>query len=171
MTLSKYQCLFKFLFLFVFQYGLSQSDTEVLNEKIETKFSFSVISFNHAEQVYTGILSYSLISDNLLVVSKNDMYSKNTYVLLKKRLDKNVLDKLRNIPLENLNGLYFNKCIMSTSGNEYIITITKGMVNKTILIHHYYIQIVEQFIDELNNYLVGNVKINYVTNGTKQDCD
>lgn len=170
MLLSKHQCVLKFSLLLLFQFGFGQNGVQEKIKKRDSEFSFGIATYNHAEQIYAGVMTYELTKNNFLIVSKKELLSNKVRVLYKKQLDKNVLIGLKNIPLQDLKEVYFNKCIMTTSGTEYIISITNGSINKTITLHHYYIREIEQFINEVNNCLSDDMKIRYLTSETKQDC-
>ncbi|MEC4049830.1 hypothetical protein OX284_010355 [Flavobacterium sp. SUN046] len=171
MLLSKHQCVLKFSLLFLFQFGFGQNGVQEKIKKSDSKFSFGIATFNHAEQIYAGVMTYELTNNNFLIVSKKELLSNKVRVIFKKQLDENILIRLKNIPLQDLQEAYFNKCIMTTSGTEYIISITNGPINKTITLHHYYIREIEQFINEVNNCLSDDMKIRYMTSETKQDCN
>jgi hypothetical protein len=147
------------------------SQNNVLNEPINStsKFSLSISTFNHAEQIYNGITTYELTNDSL-IIRKNFLNSEKESILLTKKIDNNSLKKIKNIHLDNLKNFYFNYCTMPTSGTEYFITISTETYNNKITLHHFYEKQVERLINELNELIPDNLKLQYLTIETKQDC-
>jgi len=98
------------------------------------------------------------------------MFSDKDTILLSKKIDTNSIEQIKNIRLESLKDFYFNYCIMATSGNEYFISTTIDTVNKKISLHHYYDKQIERLINELNKNIPDDLKLDYLTNDTKQNC-
>lgn len=142
-----------------------------LKEPLKTKsnFSLSITTYNHAEQIFDGITTYSLTKDTL-TIHKTFMFSDQDSILFSKKLDFNSIDQLEKIRLDSLEDFYFNYCIMATSGNEYFISTIIDTVNKKISLHHYYNEQIEKLINELNNNIPDRFKLDYLTKDTKQDC-
>jgi len=134
-----------------------------------SKFSLSISTFNHAEQLYKGITTYNLTNDSL-IIRKTFLFSNKETILLSKKIDNNSIDQIKNIHLDNLKDFYFNYCIMATSGTEYLIKISTEIYNNKISIHHYYVKQIEKLINELNKIIPDNLKLEYLTKDIKQDC-
>ena len=151
----------------LFAYG----QNAVLKEPTKTKsnFSLSITTYNHAEQIFDGITTYSLTKDTL-TIHKTYMFSDKDTILVSKKLNFNSIDQIKKIRLDSLEDFYFNNCIMATSGNEYFISTTIDTINKKISLHHYYNEQIERLINELNKNIPDSFKIDYLTKDTKQDC-
>jgi len=134
-----------------------------------SKYSLTISTYNHAEQIFKGTLTYKL-DKNILTISRRTMFSDKDTTLFSKTVDSNSIDRIKNIHLDKLKDLYFNRCIMTTSGNEYFVSTTLDTVTKTIHLHHYYDKQIEILIKELNKHIADSLKIDYLTNETKQDC-
>ena len=134
-----------------------------------SKFSLSISTFNHAEQIYNGVTTYDLTNDSL-IIRKNFLNSEKETILLSKKIDSNSINEIKNIHLDNLKNFYFNYCIMTTSGTEYFITISTETYNNKISLHHYYEKQIEILINELNKLIPDNLKLQYLTKEIKQDC-
>jgi hypothetical protein len=139
------------------------------NQSENSKYSLTISTFNHAELIYNGILTYKL-DMNILTISRRNMFFEKDTILLSKIVDTMSVNKIKNIQIENLHDFYFNKCVMSTSGNEYSVTTKVDKVTKTIQLHHYYNKQIEILINELNKQIIDSLKINYLTSDSKQDC-
>jgi hypothetical protein len=98
------------------------------------------------------------------------MFSDKDTTFFAKKVDANSINRIKNIHLDTLKDFYFNRCIMTTSGNEYVVSTTIATVTKTIQLHHYYDKQIEILINELNKQIADSLKIDYLTNDTKQDC-
>ena len=143
-----------------------------LKEPTNTKsnFSLSITTYNHAEQIFDGKTTYSLIKDTL-TIHKIFVFSDQDSILFSKKLDTNSIEKLEKIRLDSLEDFYFNHCIMGTSGNEYFISTTIDTVNKKISLHNYYNEQIEKLINELNKNIPKSFKLDYLPKDTKQDCE
>jgi len=69
-----------------------------LKEPLKTKsnFSLSITTYNHAEQIFDGITTYSLTKDTL-TIHKTFMFSDQDSILFSKKLDFNSIDQLEKI--------------------------------------------------------------------------
>ncbi len=134
-----------------------------------SKYSLTISTYNHAERIFEGILTYKL-EENVLTISRRTIFSNEERTLFSKKVDSISLGRIRNIDLNKLKDFYFNKCIMMTSGNEYFVTTMLDTVSKTIHLHHYYNKQIEILINELNRSIADSLKIDYLTSDTKQDC-
>jgi hypothetical protein len=158
------------LFLTYGLFACGQNNAENKSVKTESKFSLTISTYNHAEQIFNGTLTYKL-TKNILTISRRTMFSDKDTILLTKPVDANSIDQIQNIRLDSLKDFYFNNCIMATSGNEYFVSTTNDPVKKTIHLHHYYDRQIEMLINELNKHIPDNLRINYLTSETKQDCE
>lgn len=129
----------------------------------------TISSYNHAEQISKGVLTYS-VKESILTITQKRMLSKEEIILFKKEVDNNVIQKIENIKVDNLKDNYFNKCILTTSGNEYFVSVKSNDYEKNIHLHHYYNEQVEKLIIELNSQVPKKLKIDYLKNDTNQDC-
>lgn len=150
---------------------ISCGQNNALQEAIENKsnFSLSITTYNHAEQIFNGITTYDLKNDTLKI-HRSFMFSNKDTMLFSKTIDNNSIEQIRIIRIDNLKDFYFNNCIMATSGNEYFISTTFDTVNKKISLHHYYHKQIERLINEVNKNIPDNLKLDYLTSETKQDC-
>ena len=172
-----------FLFFFLFACGQNKKsennsiDTESEfseNNLIDTtisKFSLTISTCNHATLLFEGYLIYNL-TDSILSISRKFTIPENdTVLLLTKTIDRNSIYKIQNIRIDSLEDFYFNFCIMPTSGDIYnVSTIINDTIKKTIHLHHYYEEHIEMITSELDKHIPNNLKINYLTRETKQDC-
>lgn len=136
----------------------------------ESDFSLSITSYNHAEEIFNGIMTYTLKNDTLKI-HRSFMFSDKDTLLFSKKIDNKSINRIQNIRLDSLKDLYFNYCVMTTSGNEYYISTTIEDRNKTISLHHYYNEQIERLINELNYSIPAKLKLVYLTKDTKQDCE
>jgi len=150
-------------------FACGQDATLKETAKSNSNFSLSITTYNHAEQIFNGITTYSLTKDTL-TIHKKFMFSDKDTILFSKKLDFNSIDQIEKIRLDSLEDFYFNYCIMATSGNEYFISTTIDTVNKEISLHHYYNQQIDRLINELNKNIPDSFKLDYLTKETKQDC-
>ncbi len=134
-----------------------------------SKFLLTISTYNHAEQIFKGTLTYKL-NENVLTISRRTMFSDKDTTLSSITVDANSLERIKKINLDKLKDFYFNNCVMTTSGNEYFVSTTLDTVTKTIHLHHYYDRQIEVLINELNKHITDSLKIDYLTNDTKQDC-
>ena len=161
------------LTILILTYGLiSCGQNTASQEPIKNKsnFSISITTYNHAEQIFNGITTYDLINDTLKI-HKSFMFSDKDTILLSKKIDDNSIEQIKSIRIDSLKDFYFNNCIMATSGNEYFILTTIDTVIKKISLHHYYDKQIERLINELNKNIPDNLKLDYLTSETKQDCE
>jgi len=146
-----------------------QNSAENKSVETESRFSLTISTYNHAEQIFNGTLSYEL-TGNFLTISSRALFSVKDTILLRKPVNASSMNQIQNISLDSLNDFYFNNCVALTSGNEYYILTTNDTVKRTIHLHHYYIDQIEMLINELNKQIPDNLKIKYLTRETKQDC-
>jgi len=167
MTKRTYILIVLILTLGLFACGQDTASKEP--KKSKSKFSLSITTYNHAEQIFNGITTYNIKKDTL-IIRRTFMFSDKDTVLLSKKIDNNSIDQIKNIRLDSLKDFYFNYCVMATSGNEYFISTTIDTVNKKISLHHYYDKQIERLINELNKNIPDKCKLDYLTEDTKQDC-
>ncbi len=160
------------LMLLIFTFGLCScvnSLSKKEGQKDKSTFWLSISTFNHAERLYSGTLSYVLSNDSL-TIKRTQLFSDSTTLLFSKALGSTSINHIKNIPLDNLKDFYVNKCVMLTSGNEYYISTKKDTVEKSIWLHHYYEKHVEQLIQEVNKLIPDTLEIYYMTSEMEQDC-
>jgi len=148
----------------LFAYG-----QDTVTKEAKSKFSLSISTYNHADQVFNGVTTYTL-NDNLLSVRKSSMWSDKDTLLFSKIIDAKSLDLIKNISLDNLKDFYFNYCIMATSGNEYFVFKTVDRITQKISLHHYYEPQIEKLFEQINKYVPDNLKHDYLTKDIQQDC-
>lgn len=119
--------------------------------KTKSNFLLTISTYNHAERIFNGTLTYKL-DDSILTISRRAMFSNKDTTLLSKTVDSNSLDRIKNIRLDSLKDFYFNYCIMATSGNEYFVSITTDQTSKKINLHCYYEPQVARLINKLNKH-------------------
>jgi len=139
------------------------------NENADSIYSLSISTYNHAEQMIHGILTYDLVKNDL-TISKKHTFSDRDIILLEKTIDDNALNQIQNIRLDSLENYYFNACILATSGDEYSVSVSNDTITKTIDLHHFYHKQIETLFNELNKQIPDSLKIRYLTSDTKQDC-
>ena len=137
-----------------------------------SKFSLTIDKCNHATLLFEGYLIYNL-TDSILSISREfTILGNDTVLLLTKTIDRNSIYKIQNIRIDSLEDFYFNRCILPTSGNRYnVSTIINDTIKKTIHLHHYYEEHIEMITSELDKHIPDDLKINYLTRETKQDCE
>ena len=148
---------------------LGQNTASIKHEKSNSKFSLSISTYKHAEQIFKGTMIYNLTNNNL-TIRKRTLFSDKDTILFSKIIETNSIDQIKNIRLDSLKDFYFNYCVMATSGNEYFISTTIDTVKNNISLHHYYDKQIERLVNELNKNIPDNLKLDYLTNETKQDC-
>lgn len=160
------------LTMLILSFGLiafGQNKTENKYVDSDSKFLLIISTFNHAQKIYEGTLTY-ILTDNNLSIERRPMFSEKDTTLFFKKIDNTSLEQIKSIRLDKLKDFYFNECVMITSGNEYFVSTTFDNITKTIHLHHYYDRQIEILINELNLQLPDSLKIRYLTSDTKQDC-
>ena len=114
-------------------------------------------------------MTYTLKNDHL-TISRRVLFSKKEEVLYSGQIKQALLEPLIHFNSDTLNTFYYNYCVVSTSGNEYFITLTKGTLEKRISLHHYYHAQVEALIKLLNLCIPEEYSIHYLGRDTKQNC-
>ena len=142
---------------------------QTLNTNEDSKFSLSITTYVHSQVLFTGTFKY-VLEDNDLIISKTSYLSDESKILYNGKIEDDLLNKIKNIDLDNLKDFYFNECVMITSGAEYSFSITNNSITRKIHLHHYYIEKIETLIEELNKVIPEKMKIKYVSVDTKQDC-
>lgn len=139
-------------------------------EKDSTRFSLTLSFYNHAELVYNGATTYHFTND-YLGISRRNLFDKEEKALYSANIGKAVSDPIKMLRLDTLQMIYSNPCVMSTSGNEYFISIETGTKEKRLHLHHYYHPQIEQLINAMNAIVPEEHRIPYMSKDTKQDCD
>ncbi len=144
----------------------------LINNNYQKKecYFLNITTFNHAQKAYEGTFIYMVTDDHLVITNTKESRFRDD-VLLFKKLDKKSIEKLKKINLYNLENNYFNKCILTTSGNEYFINIEDKINEKEIHLHHFYNPKIAELITELNKHIPKKLKLEYVSSATKQDCN
>lgn len=144
--------------------------TGFAQEEDSTRFVLSLSFYNHAELVYNGATTYRFTND-YLGISRRNLFDKQEKPLYSANIGKAVSDQVRLLRLDTLQMIYNNPCVMSTSGNEYFISIETGAKEKRIHLHHYYHPQIEQVINAMNAIIPEEHHIPYMNKDTKQDCE
>jgi len=134
-----------------------------------SRFSLSISTYSHAEQLEDGTMIYKL-KDKKLTISRLVMLSNKKYELESIIIENDIVEDIKNMKLDTLKDFYYNYCVMVTSGSEFFISIAEGRNTKSIHLHHYYNQQIGKLITIINKLLPDKYKINYMTSDTKQDC-
>lgn len=134
-----------------------------------SRFSLILSFYNHAELVYKGSMTYH-ITEDYLGISRHNLFEKKKKPVYSANIRKAVSDSLISMNLDTLSYYYYNYCIMSTSGNEYFISIENNGTEKRTYLHHYYHPQVERLIHIINALVPEEYRISYMKQNTKQDC-
>ncbi len=134
-----------------------------------TRFVLTLSFYNHAELVYNGAMIYRFTND-YLGISRRNLFDKEEKRLYSANIGKAVSDPVRLLRLDTLQMIYNNHCVMSTSGNEYFISIESGTQEKRIHLHSYYHPRIEQLVNAINAIVPEEYRILYMSKDTKQDC-
>lgn len=138
-------------------------------EEDSTRFVLTFSYYNHAELVSRGAMTYRLTND-YLGISRRNLFDKKDNSLYSANIRKAVSDSIGLLRLDTLPNFYHNDCIMSTSGNEYFISIEKGKKEKRIHLHSYYHPQIERLIQIMNTVVPEEYRLHYMSKDTKQDC-
>lgn len=157
------------IMLFVLTIGLFALGQDPKTKETRSKFSLSISTYNHAEQMFSGVTTYYL-TDSLLSIRKSSMWSNMDTLLFSKKIDPRSVGQIKDISLDKLNNLYFNYCIMATSGNEYFIPKTVDTITQKISLHHYYEPQIEKLFEQFNKHIPDKLIHDYLTKDTQQDC-
>ena len=160
------------LTIFILTCGLlafGQDNAAKRPKESKSKFSLSISTYNHAEQMFNGVTTYNL-TDSLLTVRESSMCSELDTLLFSKKLDDNSIYQIESIQLDSLKDFYFNYCIMATSGNEYFISKTVDTITQKISLHHYYEPQIEKLFEQINKHVPDKLKHDYLAKDTQQDC-
>lgn len=160
------------LTIFILTCGLlafGQDNAAKRPKESKSKFSLSISTYNHAEQMFNGVTTYNL-TDSLLTVRESSMWSELDTLLFSKKLDDNSIYQIESIQLDSLKDFYFNYCIMATSGNEYFISKTVDTITQKISLHHYYEPQIEKIFEQINKHVPDKLKHDYLAKDTQQDC-
>jgi hypothetical protein len=134
-----------------------------------TRFVLTLSFYNHAELVYNGAMIYRFTND-YLGISRRNLFDKEEKHLYSANIGKAVSDPVRLLRLDTLQMIYNNYCIISTSGNEYFISIESGTQEKRIHLHSYYHPQIERLIHMMNALVPEEYRMLYMSKDTKQDC-
>jgi hypothetical protein len=160
-----------FLLIISELYAEAQSPKNMPQYISSGQSSIYVSTYNHAERIYKGTMYY-VICDNHLQVLNLHLFDTVARVVFFKSLtnleETNIENSIRK--LDTLNNFYFNACIMILSGQEYTIEYNIGSFSKTVSLHHYYLEQIEELVDLINKSLPEKYKLSYLLRDTKQDC-
>ena len=135
-------------------------------------FTLTIFEFNHAERLMKGAMKY-IVTDTTIKVLNIPIFEEKGTIIFSKSLSKftKSIAQISIANLDSLKDLYFNYCIMITSGNEYSLTFKNSSTSKSISLHDYYLKPIEDIIELVNKNLPEKYKIKYLTKETKQDCE
>jgi len=133
-------------------------------------FSLSFSTFNHAERIFDGTTTYHL-NNRQLTVKKRFFLSAIDTILFTRRVTARFLKQLKSTQLDTLKDFYMNWCVMATSGNEYFISTSRGVITKTIRLHHYYLKEIDRLATVINKAVPKNYKIKYLNDDPDNYCD
>jgi hypothetical protein len=154
-------CLLAFLV-----YGLSQN-SHLFSKN--TDFSLIFSTFNHSELIFKGQMIYKLKNDSFTIIRRT-IFEDSDSLVFSKTIEKNLVTQIMAINLDTLQNYYFNKCILSTSGTEYEVSIRADTVSKTIYLHHFYHKEIDRLIVVINKIAPNKYKIDNIARNTKQNC-
>lgn len=154
------------LSLFLLLAGLRSFAQE---EEDSSRFVLSFSFYNHAELVYKGAMTYRLTND-YIGVSRRSLFDKQSNSVYSANIRKSISDSIVLLRLDTLRNFYHNDCVMSTSGDEYFISIETGKKETRIHLHSYYHPQIERLIGIMNTVVPEEYRINYMSEDTKQDC-
>lgn len=134
-----------------------------------SRFVLTYSFYNHAELVSKGTMTYRLTNDYLGITRRN-LFDKKDIPLYSTNIRKSVSDSIRGLRMDTLQFFYHNDCVMSTSGNEYFISLETGLKEKRIHLHSYYHPQIERLIHIMNAVLPEDYRLYYMSKDNKQDC-
>lgn len=151
-------------------FGQSQSFKDSLDSS-PLKFSLTLSTFNHAERISSGTTTYQLTDTSIQVINTpfRDKKGKVLFSKLFPTLQKTLIT-INSIRLDTLKDLYFNNCVMATSGNEYSLDFKSPSMIKHISLHHYYLKQLDNIVQLINSSVPQNYQLLYLGQDTKQDC-
>lgn len=137
-----------------------------------TSFRLILITFNHAEQIYKGSTTYLLTSSSIKVTNTPFLDSNKSKLVYYNKFSKpgEVVETINKLTIDSLQEVYYNYCIMPTSGNEYILEYLSHSKSKQITLHHYYLKQLHDIVEVINSHLPRKYQIQYLQKDTKQDC-
>lgn len=150
-------------------YIMHKSQAPISTTKPE--FSISLSTFNHAELLFTGIMTYKIKNDSFIITNQSSIQPIKHTLLFSKKIESNFIEQILDMRLDTLEDFYFNKCVMVTSGQEYWISIKRDTISKNIRLHHFYHNQVEQMVKNMSKAAPDKYKIEYLSSDTKQDCE
>ena len=144
---------------------------DVKSQNNNAGFKLVFTKGNHAEFWALGMNSIYILTDTSLTFRRQRQDPKSDSVIMIQASSKYILDQIKSIKWYDLKEYYFNECVMTTSGDEYYLSVTSDSVVKKINLHYYYLEEFDQLTNCLNKLLPDNYKIYYLTSDTKQDCN
>ena len=134
-------------------------------------FKLTLTTFNHAERIFDGTTTF-ILTPSSLTVTKTYLENQTKTVYSKKISDKaKNIKKVKAVDLQSLKDLYFNYCVLPTSGDEYFLQVTNNSNKRQISLHHYYLPALNDIIAFLNDELPKRHQFHYLGKDTKQDCN
>src|SRR5690348_4681337 len=126
----------------------------IIYEDSIPNFRLTLSTFNHAERIFNGTTTYLLTESSIKVTRTffGDTTSKSIYSKPISK-SKNIISAINSIGLDSLKNFYSNNCVMLTSGNEYFLDFTSNLINKSVILHHYYLKQVDDVIKIINDNL------------------
>ena len=142
------------------------------NNRIGHAFKLTFSSFNHAELLFDGETTYILTESQIKIIN-TALGNKKWKVIFSKKLSpsQNLSDSIKKMRLDSLEDDYTNWCVMITSGNEYLISYSRGKQKKSISLHHYYLKSIDDLVTLFNSLIPIRFHISYLSKETKQDCN
>lgn len=161
-----------FLVLMIAQfYTLAQNAQAELKSGLKNNFSLEISTFNHAERSFKGTMHYTIFKNRLKVVNQ-ELFDSTKHLLYSEQLSKSAESNIKASikRLDTLKDLYFNYCVMITSGEELYIGYELNGFSRGVSLHHYYLETIEELVKSLNAILPPKYRIIYLSKETKQDC-
>jgi hypothetical protein len=139
--------------------------------RLKPKLKLAFTRYNHAERIYDGVTTYTL-KDSLIELRKQYLGDKKSKLIYSNTISNlnELLLEFKKVRLDSLDTYYFNKCIMTTSGDEYFFDFKYEPTKKSISLHAYYIKEIAEAVKLINSTLPEKYQFRYASEDNKQNC-
>ncbi len=158
-----------FIIYILYSNSLSNSRIDSKQTIKNSQFSLSLSTYNHAELISESTMTYQLKNDSF-TITRQGKFAKADSLLFSSTIERNLVGQIMMMKLDTLDDIYINKCVMGTSGTEYHISIQRDTISKSIYLHHYFLQQIEDLIVNINKVVPEKYKIDYISSNTRQNC-
>jgi len=139
--------------------------------KQRPEFILRLSTFNHAGLLTQGQTTYTLTESEIKITNTSFGDKKGKTVFSKTiSTHTNFFDKIIKLRLDSLEAHYTNWCVMTTSGEEYLLNFSSSKQKKKISLHHYYLKQLDEIIQIFNSQVPKQFQFSYLTKDEKQDC-